>query len=380
LPLHNHITIGILGGGQLARMSALAAHRLGITVAILDREHRSPAGQITNHEFLGSVDDPAVLEKFARACDVVTLENEFIDYHKLEYIESLGKPVFPSSGTISLIQDKQTQKETLAQYGIPIPLFLPVSSATLWKEMALRLGSPIIMKSRKMGYDGYGNAVVRSQKSFDEAKKKLLARHGQLMAEEFVPFRMELAVMVARTKKETRVYPVVQTIQKDHICNTVIAPAPIDKKTARRAEHIAVASIEAVRGYGLFGVELFLTQGNDILVNEMAPRPHNSGHYTIDACVTSQFENHLRAVLGLPLGSTDMLTPAAVMVNLLGSRNPASGTANYFKAFKNEHAHLHLYGKLQSRPGRKMGHVTLTGDSLPELIAEAERLQKGICL
>jgi len=378
--LSNHITIGILGGGQLARMSALAAYRLGVTVAILEREKHSPAGQITNQEYLGWVDDQEILEKFARASDVVTLENEFIDYHKLEFIESLGKPVFPSSSTIALIQDKQTQKETLAGHGIPIPLFLPVTASTSWKEIAARIGSPIVMKSRKMGYDGYGNAVVRSQKTFDEAKKKLSVRHAGLMAEEFVSFRMELAVMVVRTKKEPRVYPVVQTIQKHHICNTVIAPAPIDKKTARRAEHIAVAAVEAVGGYGLFGVELFLTNDDEILVNEMAPRPHNSGHYTIDACVTSQFENHCRAVLGLPLGATTMIAPAAVMVNLLGSKTPNHGTINLTRTFKNEHAHLHLYGKKQSRPGRKMGHLTLTGDSLPELVAEAERLQKGIHL
>jgi 5-(carboxyamino)imidazole ribonucleotide synthase len=380
LPLNNHITIGILGGGQLARMSALAAHRLGVSVAILEREKHSPAGQVTAHEFLGSVDDHDVLEKFARACDTVTLENEFIDYHKLEYIESLGKPVFPSSRTIALIQDKLTQKETLAQHGIPIPLFLPVTPATLWKEIAVRLGSPVIMKSRKMGYDGYGNAVVRSQTTFDAAKKKLLSRHSGLMAEEFVPFTMELAVMVARTKKETRVYPVVQTIQKNHICNTVIAPAPIDKTTALRAAHCAVASVEAVNGFGLFGVELFLTQENELLVNEMAPRPHNSGHYTIDACVTSQFENHIRAVLGLPLGSPLMHVPAAVMVNLLGSASPKSRTANYRQSCSNENAHLHIYGKTASRPGRKMGHVTLTGASLPQLLAQAERLQKGIHL
>jgi 5-(carboxyamino)imidazole ribonucleotide synthase len=361
-------------------MSALAAYRLGVSIAILDREQHSPAGQVTTHEFIGSVDDRTVLEKFARACDVVTLENEFIDYHKLEFIESLGKPVYPSSGTISLIQDKLTQKETLAQFGIPIPLFLPVTTATTWKEIAGRLGSPIIMKSRKMGYDGYGNAVVRSQRSFDEAKKKLSARHTGLMVEEFVPFTKELAVMVVRTKKETRVYPVVQTIQKNHICNTVIAPAPIDKKTAQRAAHIAIAAVEAVGGYGIFGVELFLTGNNDILVNEMAPRPHNSGHYTIDACVTSQFENHVRAALGLPLGSTEILVPSAVMVNLLGSKSPKSRTANYLTSLKDEHAHLHIYGKYASRPGRKMGHLTLTGASLPELLIQAERLQKGIHL
>lgn len=378
--MSNHITIGILGGGQLARMTALAAHRLGVCIAIFDRKLYSPAGQVANNEFPGSPDDTAVIEQFVRECDVVTLENEFVDYHTLEYIESLGKPVFPSSATISLIQDKQTQKETLAQHGIPIPLFQHVTPKTQWRDVSQQLGSPIILKSRKMGYDGYGNARASSERTFDDAREILSARHADLMAEEFVPFEIELAVMVARTKKETRIYPVVQTIQKNHICDTVIAPAQIDTKTALRAAQIAVASVEAVNGYGIFGVELFLTPEGELLVNEMAPRPHNSGHYSIDACVTSQFENHVRAVLSLPLGSTAMCVPAAVMVNLLGCSNPKSQTKNYTVACKNEHAHLHIYGKMASHQGRKMGHVTLTGTSLAELLADAKRLQKGIRL
>jgi 5-(carboxyamino)imidazole ribonucleotide synthase len=378
--LHKPLTIGILGGGQLARMSAQAASRLGIGVAILEREHHSPAGQLTHHEFVGWVDDEPLVKEFSHACDAVTLENEFIDFHRLEFIEALGKPVLPSSGVIARIQDKFIQKETLAQYGIPVPLFLPVTPQSTWKQLAEHLGSPIVMKSRKMGYDGYGNAVVRSQKSFNDATQKLSARHAQLMAEEFIDFRMELAVMVVRTKKQTLAYPVVQTIQKDHICSTVIAPAPIDRKTAARAAHIAIASVEAVGGYGLFGVELFITTDDEILVNEMAPRPHNSGHYSIEGCVTSQFENHVRAVFGLPLGSTAMTAPYAVMVNLLGSKHPRTGTANLIVALNNHHAHYHLYGKAASRPGRKMGHVTLLGSSLPDVLAEANRLQKGIRL
>ncbi|HLP15205.1 MAG TPA: 5-(carboxyamino)imidazole ribonucleotide synthase [Bacteroidota bacterium] len=378
--MHKHLTIGILGGGQLARMSALAASRLGIATAILEREKCSPAGQLTHLEYVGWVDDESLVRQFVRSCDVVTLENEFIDYRRLEFIESLGKRVLPSSGVIALIQDKFIQKETLAQHGIPVPLFRKVTHDTTLKQLSSQLGSTVVMKSRKMGYDGYGNALVRSARSFAEATAKLSTRHTQLMAEEFINFRMELAVMVVRTKKETRAYPVVQTIQKNHICSTVIAPAPIDRKMAARAAQIAIAAVEAVGGYGLFGVELFITDRDEILVNEMAPRPHNSGHYTIEGCVTSQFENHVRAVLGLPLGPTTMTAPYAVMVNLLGSKKPRAGTANLTLALQNERAHFHLYGKAASRPGRKMGHVTFLGRSLPELLAEAERLQKGIRL
>lgn len=378
--VHKHPTIGILGGGQLARMSAQAASRLGIDVAILDREHHSPAGQLTHAEFTGWVDNDALLAEFSRTCDVVTLENEFIDYRRLMAIEALGKPVLPSSAVIALIQDKFIQKETLAKHGIPVPRFLQISDHSTWAELASALGSPIVMKSRKMGYDGYGNALVRSARSFADAVSRLSTRHAQLMAEEFVDFTMELAVMVVRTKKETRAYPVVQTIQKHHICSMVIAPAPIDLGLSRRATDIAIASVEAVNGFGLFGVELFLTRRNRILVNEMAPRPHNSGHFTIEGCVTSQFENHVRAVLNLPLGSTAMTAPYAVMANLLGSKTPRPGTANLNIALKNDQAHFHLYGKAASRPGRKMGHVTLLGPRLNDVLAEAERLQKGIHL
>jgi 5-(carboxyamino)imidazole ribonucleotide synthase len=378
--LHKHLTLGILGGGQLARMSSQAASHLGIGTAILDREKHSPAGQLTPHEFTGWVDNEQLLREFSHHCDAVTLENEFIDYRRLEFIESLGRPVLPSPGVIALIQDKFIQKQTLGRHGIPIAMFLPVTPEASWKELSAQLGTPAVIKSRKMGYDGYGNAVVRSAASFDAAREKLSARHAQLMAEAFIDFTMELAVMVVRTKKETRAYPVVQTVQKNGICSMVIAPAPVDKKIAKRASQIAIAAVEAVGGIGLFGVELFLTSDGKIVVNEMAPRPHNSGHYTIEGCVTSQFENHVRAVFGFPLGSTEMTAPFAVMVNLLGAKHPRPGTANHIIALKNDHAHFHLYGKAASRPGRKMGHVTLLGASLRGVLAEAESLQKGIHL
>jgi 5-(carboxyamino)imidazole ribonucleotide synthase len=374
------ICIGILGGGQLAKMSAQAAMRLGFDVAILEKEEYSPAGRMTQHEFVGWVDNSALMRRFARRCDVITLENEFVDHHRLAYLESLGKKVLPSAATIALIQDKLLQKEILSRHGIPVPRFLPVTEKNTYHDIAILLGTPFLLKSRKMGYDGYGNALVRSDRDFNDAVARLSGRHSSLMAESFIDFSMEIAVMVARTRREIRVYPVVETIQKHHICHTVIAPARISRKQKKEAEEIAVESVKAVNGFGLYGIEMFLSNNNGIIVNEMAPRPHNSGHYTIEGCVTSQFENHIRAVLDLPLGSIDMRAKAAVMINLLGKPRPQRPMDCYRTAFGQKNVHLHIYGKRSSRVGRKMGHVTIVGDDIDAIVQQGTTIEKKIRL
>jgi 5-(carboxyamino)imidazole ribonucleotide synthase len=374
------ICIGILGGGQLARMSALAARRMGIDIAILDADTGSPAGQIAAFEFKGTPSNKKILRQFSSACDVITLENEFIDYRILQYIESLGKKVYPSSFTISRIQDKLIQKQELKKHGIPLPAFMAVDHKRDFDMIAGKLGLPFVLKSRKMGYDGYGNALVKNKKDFGAAFEKLTHRHSKLLAEEFVDFTMELAVMTARTKKETIVYPVVETVQKDHICHTVSAPADIPAATMKKAKKIAVDSVKAVKGFGIYGIEFFLTRSGKLLVNEMAPRPHNSGHYTIEGCVTSQFENHVRAVLGLPLGSASMVNPFAVMINLLGKTSGSGTIKNYSAALSDPNVHLHLYGKKNSRKGRKMGHITITGDNAQKILTAAKKAEMRIVI
>ncbi len=374
------LCIGILGGGQLAKMSTLAASRLGFDVAIMDKEMRSPAGQLTHNESIGWVDDELHLKSFAHHCDVVTLENEFVDHHKLHVLETMGKKVFPSSVTIGLIQDKLLQKQTLKKNSIPVPAFVAVKEEQSFDEIARKVGVPFVLKSRKMGYDGYGNALVADANEFAEAVTRLSNRHNNLLAESFVHFTAELAVMVVRTKKEIATYPVVETIQRNHICHTVIAPARISRAVARQAEEIAVASVKAVKGFGIFGVEMFLTKEKKIIVNEMAPRPHNSGHYTIEACVTSQFENHIRAVMELPLGSTKMVQPHAVMINLLGKQHPQRPMEIYSSALAHPNVHLHIYGKESSRVGRKMGHITVVGTDVKKILAEAASIEENIHL
>lgn len=372
--------IGILGGGQLARMSAYAAYRLGFDIAILEKERNSPAGQITHKEFVGWVDDSSILRSFAKQCDVITLENEFIDYQHLALLEKIKKKVVPNSRTIALIQDKFLQKESLSLKQLPVADYVTVSTPSEFEKISKLLGLPFVLKSRKLGYDGYGNAFIKTKKDFEREFRRLTSRHSKLLAEKFIDFRMELGIIAARTINEIRVYPVVQTIQKNHICHMVIAPAQINPKVIQRAKEIAIEAVKTVGGFGIFGVEMFLTKNDKILINEMAPRPHNSGHYTIEGCITSQFENHIRSILDLPLGSTDMVKPYAVMINLLGKKMGDGIVENYRTPLSNQNAHLHVYGKLKSRIGRKMGHVTLIGNELNALIDSAKRIEKRIII
>lgn len=361
-------------------MSALAAKRMGFDIAILDKQRNSPAGQLTPKEFTGWVNDKTILKKFAASSDIITLENEFVDHKILEYLESLGKKVIPSPLTISLIQDKLIQKQVLEKNNIPVPRFMKVNHKSDFDSLKKELGMPFILKSRKMGYDGYGNAHIRTKKDFETSFDKLTRRHSSLMAEEFINFRMELAIMVARTKNEIKTYPVVQTIQKNHICHIIIAPANINRKKADEAKEIAVQAVKAVKGFGIYGVELFLGNNGKLLVNEMAPRPHNSGHYTIEGCICSQFENHIRSVLNLPLGSDEMVRPYAVMINILGKRNGTGNVKNYDTVLKNENINLHMYDKEESRIGRKMGHITIIGHNIKTLLNQAKAAEKQIVI
>ncbi|MBC8144144.1 MAG: ATP-grasp domain-containing protein, partial [bacterium] len=252
-------------------------------------------------------------------------------------------------------------------------------------DNALEFGSlhgyPFVLKSRRNGYDGYGNATIRNADAIDEGWKKITrdADDVDLYAEDFVSFESELAVMIARGRDGSiATYPLVETVQRSHICHLVSVPARVDDDVARRAMQYACGAVEAINGVGIFGVELFVTGDGEVLVNEMAPRPHNSGHYTIEGCVTSQFENHIRAVMGWPLGSTELRAPAVAMVNILGRGDESGMLDDYPSALANPRTHVHIYGKRESRIGRKMGHVTVLADTLEQAIAEAEASEKAV--
>ncbi len=372
--------IGILGGGQLARMSAYQAYKLGFEIAILEKKYNSPAGMLTKNDFEGWVEDEEQLLKFAGDCDVITLENEFIDSAYLKKLEDIGKVVIPSSKTISKIQDKFIQKSVFSKAGLQVPKFIELGESHSYEEVAEQLGERFVIKSRKFGYDGYGNALVSDEVTYKNGIEKLSDRHAFLMAEEFIDFTEELAIMVVKTQNEIKTYPLVKTIQKNHICHTVIASANIDIKLQKEAEEIAGRALSAIDGFGLYGIEFFRKKDDTLLINEIAPRPHNTGHYTIEGCKTSQFENHIRAVLNLPLGYTSLNKQFAVMVNLLGKRTGSGVPQNYNEVLKYDDAHFHIYGKAEDKKGRKMGHVTLVGDDLDELIEKANKIENEIDL
>jgi len=365
--------VAILGGGQLARMTAEAAARLGIEVAILEREANSPAGRIAARELVGAWDDRDALAALAEGALAVTLENEFVDVPALAWLAARGTPVFPTPATLATVQDKLAQKRFMRAAGIPVPEFAEVTQHDDILRAGAEWGWPLVLKARRNGYDGYGNATLRGPEDVADACARLGWPARALLVEAWVPFERELAVMVARGRNGAcAVYPVVETVQRDHICHLVRAPAPIAPAVAASAAAIAERAVAAIGGIGVFGIELFTT-ADAVLYNEIAPRPHNSGHYSIEGCVTSQFENHLRAVLGLPLGATELVAPAAVMVNLLGTRMGPARAEGLAAALAVPGAQVHLYGKLASRPGRKMGHVTALGATLAEAEARAQR-------
>ena len=372
-------TIGIVGGGQLSRMLCQAAAQLGIRTTTVERSSDCPAATVSHTHQVGDWNDPAVLRRLAAESDVVTLENEFVHADALSTLESEGALVYPSSECLRIIQDKLVQKRSLKAAGLPTPLFQDASSRDELIEAANQYGYPFLLKRRRNGYDGKGNFTVKSPSELDLGWNHLDGDNNPLFAEKFCDFQAEIAVMVCHSiTGDTAVYPVVETIQKDHICHVVKAPASIPQVTAESAIEIAKAAVAAVKGTGSIGVELFLTKDNLIVVNELAPRVHNSGHYTIEGCGTSQFENHIRAILGLPLGGTSLVKQSAIMINLLGDAEGPSHPAGVSRALEIDGVHLHLYGKDKSQLGRKMGHITTISDSMDEALEKAQEAARQI--
>lgn len=374
--------LGIIGGGQLARMIAQAARQLGVAVAIVERAADCPAAPLASPALVGDWNSPATLRQLAAHADVVTLENEFVDAAALAELERSGVVLLPGAATLARVQDKLLQKQTLAAAGLPVPAFRAVAQPGELTEAIREFGLPLVLKTRRNGYDGKGNFTLRAAADVQSAWTALGGDRGNpLFVEAFCPFTRELAIIITRGRDGTSVaYPVVETVQRDHICHVVRAPAPGSPETATRAAELARAAVVAVGAVGSFGVEMFETADGAVLINELAPRVHNSGHYTIEGCVCSQFENHVRAVLGWPLGSTRLLAPAAVMVNLLGAGAGAGWPRGMESALAIAGAHVHLYGKTTSARGRKMGHVTALGTTLAAAEDAARRAAAALRL
>ena len=367
--------LGIVGGGQLARMTALAAAPLGIEVVALEKSADCPAAAVVKQLIVGNWNEAPALLELASLVDVVTLENEFVSSHALETMVQAGHRLNPTVATLRLVQDKLVQKRTLAEVGLAVPVFAAVANPEELRAQGQRLGWPLVLKTRRNGYDGKGNFTLRSEADISTAWEALgggTDKHA-LYVEAFCPYVSELAVIITRTAGGAMAeYPVVETVQRDHICHIVRAPAAVSPETAKEAARLARRAIETIKGVGSFGVEMFLLADGRVLINELAPRVHNSGHYTIEGCVCSQFENHVRAVLGWPLGPTTLRAPASVMVNLLGVGPGPGRPFGLERALTIPGAHVHVYGKGESKAGRKMGHVTALGAS----VADAEKLAR----
>ncbi|KAL9413627.1 hypothetical protein AB3S75_042168 [Citrus x aurantiifolia] len=361
--------VGILGGGQLGRMLCQAASQLAIKVMVLDPLENCPASALSYHHMVGSFDDSATVQEFAKRCGVLTVEIEHVDVATMEKLEQQGVDCQPKASTIRIIQDKYLQKVHFSRHGIPLPEFMEVNDLESARRAGKQFGYPLMVKSKRLAYDGRGNAVAKSEEELSSAITALGGFDRGLYVEKWAPFVKELAVIVVRGRdKSIFCYPVVETIHKENICHIVKAPAAVPWKISELATDVAHKAVSSLEGAGIFAVELFWTNNGQILLNEVAPRPHNSGHHTIESCYTSQFEQHMRAVVGLPLGDPSMKTPAAIMYNLLGE---AEGERGFYlahqligKALSIPGATVHWYDKPEMRQQRKMGHITIVGSSM----------------
>ncbi len=366
-------TIGIVGGGQLGRMFALEARRMGYRVAVWDPGADSPAAQVADEAVTAPFDDPAAARELARRSDVVTLEWENADVGTLRDLEALV-PVRPGPAVLEIAQHRLREKDAARRLGVPTAEYRAVRSLADLRAALEEIGVPAVLKTARGGYDGKGQAVIRDAAEAGDALRSVAPEGTELILEAFVRFRMEISVVCARSATgEVSCFPVAENVHRGGILHSTVVPARISPALAGEAVRIARALAEGLDVVGLLAVEMFVGDDGVVRMNEIAPRPHNSGHYTWEACPVSQFEQQLRAVCGLPLGGAELLRPAA-MVNLMGDdAGTGLGRAGTVEAMAVPTAALHLYGKAESRPGRKMGHLTALGDDADQALGRAER-------
>ncbi|MFB6070619.1 MAG: 5-(carboxyamino)imidazole ribonucleotide synthase [Halanaeroarchaeum sp.] len=369
-------TIGVVGGGQLGRMLAEAASPLGVEVHVLDPTPDCPASPPAAEQIVADFDDETAIRELADRVDVLTLEIELADPEGLSVaMEATGTPVHPAPGDLATTRDKLEESRALADAGVPVADFRRVDDAADLRSAFDALGDPLMLKARRGGYDGRGNAVVDSVSGAEEYFGSL----DGILAETLVDFEREVSVIGVRGRDGVATFPVGENVHEEEILRETLVPARTTQAVRDRADEVARDVLSIMEGRGTFGIELFETADGSILVNEIAPRPHNSGHYTIEGAVTSQFEQHVRGVLGLPLGDASLRTPTG-MVNLLGTGDESRPAAldGVTDALGVRGAHLHWYGKREVRPLRKMGHVTATADDVDAAIETARRARNAI--
>jgi 5-(carboxyamino)imidazole ribonucleotide synthase len=371
----NDITLGIIGGGQLGKMIGIEAKRMSLNLAYLDPDRTCPASTIADQLIVSDYKDEKSILDLADKSDVLTYEIELANSSVLKDLESKGLPVHPSPAVLNTIQNKLRQKKFLKSKGIPVPDFEEVISIDQARRICKDSNYPLVLKACEDSYDGRGNYLIRSSRDIEKGIRYFEGR--KCMIEKFIHFTKEVSVMVARnTRGQIASFPVVHNIHKNNILDTTIVPAGINKTVETNARSIAEKVVKSLKGVGIFGIEMFL-ENNKLLINEIAPRPHNSGHYSIEACSVSQFELHIRAILGLPLVKPRLLSPA-VMTNILGIPNYSGNYSitGIDKAFAVPGMKLHLYGKRITKPQRKLGHFTITAESTQEALSRARRVRK----
>ncbi len=368
-------TIGLLGGGQLGRMFALAARKMGYRVHTFEPQPASPAGQISDREFTAAYDDLEQLDTFAQSVDVVTFEFENIPATVIERI-ALHKPVHPRSEVLHICQNREREKNFLQHKGYPVAPFRIVSSASDLESALAEIDGDVVLKTADFGYDGKGQLKVSRAQSTESVWSQFATPKAVL--EKWIGHVCELSVLVARNADgESSCFPAAENLHSHHILDISIVPARVDASIQEKAAELATNIAADLSLIGLLAVEFFLTEDGELLVNELAPRPHNSGHYTGDACVTSQFEQQLRAVCGWPFGSAELLSPV-VMVNLLGDLWKNGEPPDFLPILSEPDAKLHLYGKLEGRPGRKMGHFCVLKPTVAQALETARRIQSQL--
>jgi 5-(carboxyamino)imidazole ribonucleotide synthase len=367
-PLNPGSTIGIIGGGQLGRMLAIAARQMDYKTVVLDPDSNCPAGQVADRVIRSEYSDLKASSELAALADVVTYEFENVDADSVSSAEK-HKPVRPSSTVLRTTQNRLHEKKALLEAGIPVANFRKVDSLKDLEDAASVLGYPMVLKTATEGYDGKGQSIIHGEHDLAISYDQLNARNVELIVEQFVSFKAEVSTICARTADGmTATFDPSENIHRNHILDTSIVPARIDESVAGKARIVATNIAEKLDVIGLIAVEMFVTQENDILVNELAPRPHNSGHYTMDGCDTSQFEQLVRVLAGMPITLPKLHSPT-VMVNLLGEIwEDTGGNPDWQRALEMPGVSLHLYGKSAARIGRKMGHINVVAETVEEAL------------
>lgn len=356
-------TIGIIGGGQLGRMMVLEAKRMGYQVVILDPKPNSPAGQVADRQITADFSDLWALKELAQLADVITFEFEHINVELLHVLEKEGHNIYPSSNTLRLIQNKYVQKSMLKDKGIRIPEFYFINNYEELTEVFHKLGNKAVLKTCKEGYDGKGNMVICNIEELEQAYHKFAG--SEIMAEEFINFTKEVSIVVARNQEGIEFYPISENIHKNSILIKSLIPANISTETENCIYEMSKNIVEALDDYGVFCIEFFIDSDSNVLVNEIAPRPHNSGHYTIEGCISSQFEQVIRIICGMPLGSSKLRMPCA-MYNILGNDSTEGEycVSGVDELLNIPDCHFHLYGKPETKHLKKIGHITALDKSV----------------